>query len=344
MKLHLVALPHTSTTFAGYEQCAFTRKVRDFPAMMKPHGYKTFLYGSDKSDADAELVTCITTAQQEYFLSEYDWFQKGMYYQIPFDDNLPIWRFFIKKVITELKKRVSQDDYILISSPIYYKPLQREFPSIKIIEYGIGYPTVLAPYRVFESEAWRNYCYGSNPISDVGYMNDAVIPNYYDASRFPLVKKKQDYFVFMGRPNPAKGWAWIQILASRGHHIKVAGAQEITDPNIEWVGYVDGAKKAELLGNAKALLSPTIYLEPFGGVVAEAALCGTPAITTDWGCYHETVEHGKTGYRARNFTEISQYIDEVDSLDPVYISNRAQSLWSTSIVGQQYHDYFQRIK
>lgn len=344
MNLHLISLPHTHTTNSGYEQCAFTRKVRDFPAMMKPFGYRTFLYGSDRSDADAELVPCITTAQQEYFLSDYEWYQQGTYYKLPFDDSLPIWRFYIKNVIKELKKRVNQDDLILISSPIFYRPIKREFPSIKIVEYGIGYPTVYAPYRVFESEAWRNFCYGSNPIQDHEYMNDVVIPNYYDVSKFPLVKKKQDYFLFMGRPIPSKGWAWIQILASRGVKIKVAGAQEITDPNIDWVGYVDGEKKAELLGNARALLSPTIYLEPFGGVVAEAALCGTPSITTDWGCYRETVEHGKTGFRARNFTEIQEFVEKVDSLEPGYISSRAQSLWSTSVVGQQYHDYFQRIK
>lgn len=344
MNLHLVSLPHTSTTNEGFEQCAFTRKCRDFPGMMKPLGYTTFLYGSDKSDADAELVTCITQKQQEYFLSEYEWYQEGKYYKIPFDDSLPIWRFFIKNVIKELKKRVSQDDYILISSPIYYNPIRREFPTIKIIEYGIGYPTVFAPYRVFESEAWRNYCYGSNQIPDVGYLNDVVIPNYYKVENFPLIKKKEDYLVFLGRPIPSKGWAWVQILAAQGVKIKVGGAQEITDKNIEWVGYVDGDKKAELLGNAKALLSPTIYLEPFGGVVAEAALCGTPAITTDWGCFHETVEHGKTGFRARNFTEILKYLDEVDSLDPSYISKRAQSLWSTKVIAQKYHDYFQRIK
>lgn len=344
MNLHLISLPHTSTTNSGFEQCAFTRKCRDFPGMMKPFGYKTFLYGSDKSDADAELVPCITQEQQEYFLSEYEWFKQGIYYKIPFDDSLPIWRFFIKNVIKELKKRVNQDDLILISSPIYYKPLKREFPSIKIVEYGIGYPTVLAPYRVFESEAWRNYVYGSNPIQDHEYMNDVVIPNYYDVTKFPLVKEKQDYFVFLGRPIPSKGWAWIQILASRGIKIKVAGSQEITDKSVEWVGYVDGQKKAELLGNAKALLSPTIYLEPFGGVVAEAALCGTPAITTDWGCFNETVEHGKTGFRARNFTEIADYINKVDILDPEYISSRAQSLWSTNVIAQKYHDYFQRIK
>lgn len=344
MNLHLISLPHTSTTNSGYEQCAFTRKVRDFPAMMKPFGYKTFLYGSDRSDADAELVPCITKAQQDYFLSEYDWYRDGRYYKIPFDDNLPIWKFFTKNVIKELKKRVNQDDLILISSPIFYKPLKREFPSIKIVEYGIGYPTVLAPYRVFESEAWRNYIYGSNPIQDHEYMNDVVIPNYYDVKKFPLVKEKEDYLVFLGRPIPSKGWTWVQILASMGHKIKVAGAQDVENGNIEWVGYVDGEKKADLIGRAKALLSPTIYLEPFGGVVAEAALCGTPSITTDWGCYHETVEQNKTGFRCRNFTEIQESIKKLDTLDPEYISQRAHSLWSLSVVGQQYHNYFQRIK
>ena len=334
MKLHLIALPHAPKE---YEQCAFGRKVRDFPDMMKQFGYETITYGSNHD------VVCITKEQQDYFLSEYEWYQKGLLYKIPFDDHLPIWRFFIKNMIKELKKRYSKGDLILISSPIYYKPIQREFPEAVIIEYGVGYPTVLAPYRVFESEAWRNFCYGSNSIPDHGYMNDIVIPNYYDESKFPLITKKEDYFVFMGRPIPSKGWSWVQILASQGHKIKVAGSQEMTGTNIEWVGYVEGKKKAELLGKAKALLSPTIYLEPFGGVVAESALCGTASLTTSWGCYLETVEQGKTGYRANNFTEFSTFAHEVDKLDPKYIAQRARSLWSTEVVGQKYDTYFQRF-
>ena len=343
MKLHLISLPHTSTTEKGYEQCAFTRKVRDFPAMMNPLGYETLVYGSDRSDAKGKLITCITREQQDYFLSEYDWYREGKYYKIPFDDNLPIWRFFIKQVIKQLKKQVSQGDIILISSPIFYRPLQREFPTIKIVEYGVGYPTILSPYRVFESEAWRNYCYGSNNIPDQQYMNDVVIPNYYETERFPVVEKKEDYLLFMARPIPSKGWAWVQILAAQGHKVKVAGAQKVSGENIEWVGYVDGEEKAKLMGNAKALLSPTIYLEPFGGVVAEAALCGTPSLTTNWGCYRETVEHGKTGFRARTLSELASYIEKLDTLDPNYIATRARSLWSTESVGKLYNDYFTQI-
>lgn len=343
MKLHLIGLPHTSTTESGYEQCAFTRKLRDFPAMMKPFGHDVVLYASDRNDAPAELVTCITTAQQEYFLSEYPWYREGKYYKIPFSDELPIWRFFIKNVIKELKNRVGQGDIILISSPIYYKPIQREFPTAKIIEYGVGYPNVLAPYRIFESEAWRNYVYGSNAVPDHQYANDAVIPNYYEEERFPLVEQKEDYLLFMARPIPSKGWAWVQILAAQGHKIKVAGAQEMSGPNIEWVGYVEGKAKAELMGKAKALLSPTNYLEPFGGVTVEAALCGTPSITTDWGCYKETIEHGKTGFRAKNFTEITEYIQRLPELDPKYIAKRARKLWTTKVVGKQYDEYLRKM-
>jgi glycosyltransferase involved in cell wall biosynthesis len=343
MTLHLVSLPHTSTTYTQFAQCAFTQRNTKFPAMMKPFGYEVITYGSDKSDAGCENVAVITQEQQNYFLSDYDWYKNGLYYKIPFDDSLPIWRFFIKNLIKQLKKRVNQDDLILISSPIYYKPLHREFPNVKIVEYGVGYPRVLAPYRVFESEAWRNFVYGSNPIQDHEYMNDVVIPTYYDEAKFPLVKEKEDYFLFMGRPIPSKGWAWVQILAAQGHKVKVAGSQKVEGKNIEWVGYVDGEKKAQLMGRAKALLSPTIYLEPFGGVVAEAALCGTPAITTDWGCYHETVEHGKTGFWCKNMIEISQRVKEVDSLDPEYIAARARSLWDTSVVGKLYHEYFSRL-
>jgi len=67
----VLALPHAPK---NYEQCAFGRKVRDFPDMMSPLGYETITYGSDHD------VVCITKEQQDYFLSEYDWYQQGMYY------------------------------------------------------------------------------------------------------------------------------------------------------------------------------------------------------------------------------------------------------------------------
>src|SRR5690606_11475576 len=47
---------------------------------------------------------------------------------------------------------------------------------------------------------------------------------------------------------------------------------------IQWVGPVAGARKAELLANARALIFPVLWDEPFGLVVTEALMSGTPVI------------------------------------------------------------------
>ena len=48
------------------------------------------------------------------------------------------------------------------------------------------------------------------------------------------------------------------------------------------MGSVGVKERANLLFNADAVIVPTTYIEPFGGVVIEAMLAGTPAITTDF--------------------------------------------------------------
>jgi hypothetical protein len=47
--------------------------------------------------------------------------------------------------------------------------------------------------------------------------------------------------------------------------------------DIEFVGEIDDAHKAEFLGGALALLCPIDWPEPFGLVLIEAAACGTPS-------------------------------------------------------------------
>ena len=45
------------------------------------------------------------------------------------------------------------------------------------------------------------------------------------------------------------------------------------------------------LSQLTCLLTPSLYLEPFCGVNAEAQLCGTPAIAPEHGAFVETIEH-----------------------------------------------------
>jgi glycosyltransferase involved in cell wall biosynthesis len=63
------------------------------------------------------------------------------------------------------------------------------------------------------------------------------------------------------------------------------------------IGGVDSfEKKIELYGNARAFLFPILWEEPFGLVMLEAMVCGTPVIAFAQGAIPEVIVDGKTGF------------------------------------------------
>jgi glycosyltransferase involved in cell wall biosynthesis len=110
-----------------------------------------------------------------------------------------------------------------------------------------------------------------------------------------------------------------------------------------YVGEVGPQARGELMSYATALFCPTIYIEPFGSVAAEAQLCGTPVLCTDWGAMTETVEHGHTGFRCRNLSEFIQGMNDVKHLHRHYIRERAVGLWSLENVAKKYDTHFKRL-
>jgi glycosyltransferase involved in cell wall biosynthesis len=139
-----------------------------------------------------------------------------------------------------------------------------------------------------------------------------------------------------------KGLAIVAELAKR-QPVVTAGQGDERVAGATHAGVVVGAEKAELLARARAVLVPTVYIEPFGGVAVEAMLSGTPVITSPFGAFTETVEHGLTGYRCHTLADFLEAADTVDELDPKTIRDWAADRYATGVVAPRYDRWLQRL-
>lgn len=355
MRFHVVSLPHTQTT-KEYLPCAYTQKVVNFCKMMKSLGHEVFLYASEDNDAPCdELITCITKNEQRATLKANDW--KQDFFAIDWDHKLPYWNIMNHRAIAEMAKRLQQKDFICLIGGNCQQPIADAFPGYTSVEFGIGYKGIFSKYRVFESYAWMHHVYGLRGIEN-GLCYDTVIPNYFDPADFPFAEKKDDYFLFIGRMIGRKG---PQVAAEVSKHLGVklimAGqgvtekekgrikSREITieGDHIEHVGTVGVKERGELMSKARAVFVPTQYIGPFEGVHVEAMMCGTPVITTDWGCFTETFEDGAHGYRTRTLGEAIWAAKNVDKLDYKKIREYAIARYSLDSVRHRYQDYFHQL-
>jgi len=340
MRFHIVSLPHTQTTLE-YTSCAFTEKVRRFAMMMHSLGHETFLYSGEQNTVQVtEHISCISDTMRLESLG-------GKHYtEGSFDATLPHWKYFNSAVINEIEERIQPKDFICLIGGYSQKTIADAFPNHISVEFGIGYPGTFANFRVFESYAWMHSIYAQHNLASAvdGKFFDAVIPGYLEPHMFPLQEQKEDYYLFIGRLIDRKGYRIAQeVCQALGKRLIIAGAGP-QEGYGEFVGVVGPEERAKLYGGAIATFVPTLYIEPFGNVVIESHMCGTPTITTDWGAFTETNIEGLTGFRCRTFKEFCEAIEKVKELSPVEIRNTAVNKYSLEAIAPLYEKYFRRLE
>jgi glycosyltransferase involved in cell wall biosynthesis len=119
------------------------------------------------------------------------------------------------------------------------------------------------------------------------------------------------YLAFLGRISPEKRVdRAIQIAERAGLPLKIAAKVDpadrpyfektirplLTASHVEFLGEISEDEKGAFLGNARALLFPIDWPEPFGLVLIEALACGTPVIASPHGSVPEILEDERTGF------------------------------------------------
>jgi glycosyltransferase involved in cell wall biosynthesis len=181
----------------------------------------------------------------------------------------------------------------------------------------------------------------------------AVIPHGVDVDDFTFNEKPADYVLFLGRFVSGKGpMLAIETARKLGLKLKLAGPsnpyfrekiQPLVDgQNVEYVGFVTGRDRNQLLGGARALIYPIQYPEAFGLVLVEAMLCGTPIAGMRLGAVPEIVEEGISGFVSATREEFADIVPKCFSLDRRVIQQRAREKYSAEQMARQYVSVYEQ--
>jgi len=344
-RFHLLAIPHTVTS-KEYGACAYTQKVLKFAKMMTDRGHTVIHYGHEDSDVVcSEHVTVTDNAVLEKAYGSHDWRRHQFKHNIFDHANVT----YNQRTIPEIQKRAQKNDFLLCSWGVGHQAIARAVEKLGVIpvEPGVGYSTgTFTAWRAFESHAIRNATEGLfNPQQWYSW----VIPNYFDPEDFEYQETKDDYILFLGRVTELKGvTTCIKACEAAGVKLKIAGQGRLEDlgytdtpPWVEQVGYADAEMRKNLMKNARALIIATTYLEPFGGVVVEALLSGTPIITPHFGAFAE-IQNGHTGFLCHTLKDYVQAIKQAHTIDPRECRARGME-YSLEAVAPRFEAWFSAI-
>ncbi len=358
LTFHILGYSHLPVS-EKYMGCAFTQKIVKLTKMLRAKGHTVYVYGAEGSDVVAsEFVQTHTLKDirgewgdgDNRFEIGYNWQETQFRHDFNTERTKTTHKFY-NNATDEIRKRMKPSDFLLVMQGSYHRPIADVVGLEMTVEPGIGYRGSYCSYRAFESSYIQNFTYGSeHPRKSINGANyDRVIPNYYDTHDFEFSDEKKNYFLFMGRLIKRKGiHTAINTCKAIGAELIIAGQPDdgvdihnLPD-NCKYIGYADKKQRADLMAHAKAVFTPTEYLEPFGGVSVEAQLCGTPVISTNFGCFPENIEHGKTGFLCntmQGFVDAAT-VCKYHKIDYQYIRDRAISKYSMDRVSILYQNWF----
>ncbi|CAI7974082.1 Glycosyltransferase family 4 protein [Frankia sp. Hr75.2] len=164
-----------------------------------------------------------------------------------------------------------------------------------------------------------------------------------DLDELPFSAAGGDDLVVLGRVHPDKGTAVaVDIARHAGRRLVICGIVQderyfaeqvlphVDGDRVRYLGSVEPAQRAEVLGSAAALLHPIAFDEPFGLAVVEAMACGTPVVAYPRGAMPEVVDEGVTGFLVDGPVAAAAAVDRAAALDRAACRAMARRRFSTA--------------
>ncbi|ORJ57397.1 glycosyltransferase family 4 protein [Geothermobacter hydrogeniphilus] len=234
-------------------------------------------------------------------------------------------------MLEEVFRRIEAFDVVHFHIDYLHFPLLRRhrFNHLTTLHGRLDLPDLVPLYRE----------YGDMPLVSISDAQRAPLPfanwvgtvhHGLPADLFRLEEKPGDYLAFLGRIAPEKRPdRAIEIAIKSGIPLKIAAKVDKVDreyfetrikplldsPLIEFIGEIGDNEKQEFLGQARALLFPIDWPEPFGLVMIESIACGTPVIAYRHGSVPEVMDEGLTGYIVNDIDTAVARVLDISDLD-----------------------------
>ncbi len=303
-------------------------------------GHEVTLFASGDSQTQAELVTVCKMG-------------------LRLDDTCkdPFARHVL--LVTEVSKRGRQFDMIHSHLDYFLFPYLRHMRvrSVHTLHGRLDIPDLKPLYEEFSDMPLVSISnHQRGPIERANWA--ATVYHGLPEDMYSFTEKPQDYLLFLGRICPEKRPdRAIEIAKRLGMKLLIAAKVDPVDRKyyenqikplmqskyVEYVGEVNDAQKNELIGNAKALVFPIDWPEPFGLVMIESLACGTPVIAFDCGSVPEVIDHGVTGFRVNTVDEAIEAITNIDAIDRRVCRDTFMERFTARKMAESYVSLYQQI-
>jgi len=264
-------------------------------------------------------------------------------------------------LLDEVRRRVDDFDVLHFHIDLLHAPLVSELAgrTLTTLHGRLDLPDLQPFYRTFPDLPLVSISNDQRrpmpPVNWVGTVHHGLPRDLLPVTLRPA----GDYLAFLGRISPEKRPdRAIAIAAATGMPLKIAAKIDKADqaywdeviapmirvtPNVEFIGEINEQQKADFLGNARALLFPIDWPEPFGLVMIEAMACGTPVVAFRCGSVPEIIDHGVSGFIVDTVEEAVTAISHLDGINRARVRATFELRFSVERMVKDYLDLYRRL-